>query len=66
IECCLDEWITGMKEDIKFSSTAYTPVYLVHLSSLQRFDERTSHYKLLEKIRVNILDVAQYVGGHLH
>lgn len=55
-----------MKEDIKFSSTAYTPVYLVHLSSLQRFDERTSHYKLLEKIRVNILDVARYVGGHLH
>ncbi|KAG1904175.1 uncharacterized protein F5891DRAFT_914700, partial [Suillus fuscotomentosus] len=38
IKCCLDKWIAGVKEDIKFLSTAYTPVYLVHLSSLQRFD----------------------------
>ncbi|KAG1867249.1 hypothetical protein DFJ58DRAFT_911671 [Suillus subalutaceus] len=25
IECCIDEWMTGLKEDIKFSSLAYSP-----------------------------------------
>lgn len=64
IECCIDEWITGVKEDIKFSSAAYSSVYMGHLSSLQRFDERTSAYKLLGKITDNILDVARYVPVH--
>ncbi|KAG0698832.1 hypothetical protein DFH29DRAFT_809820, partial [Suillus ampliporus] len=26
IECCIDEWMTGVKEDIKFSLVAYSPV----------------------------------------
>ncbi|KAG1764173.1 hypothetical protein EV702DRAFT_982245 [Suillus placidus] len=64
IECCIDEWITGVKEDIKFSSNAYSSVYVGHLSSLQRFDERTSAYKLLGKIADNILDIARYVPVH--
>ncbi|KAG1796077.1 uncharacterized protein HD556DRAFT_1216239, partial [Suillus plorans] len=59
IECCIDEWMTGVKEDIKFSSLAYSPVYLLHLNSLRRFDERTAAYKLLGKIGVNLLDVAR-------
>ncbi|KAG1888853.1 hypothetical protein F4604DRAFT_1915917 [Suillus subluteus] len=66
IECCIDEWLTGVKEDIKFSSAAYAPVYQVHLTSLRRFDERTSAYKLLEKICDNVLDVARlHAGVHL-
>ncbi|KAG1890065.1 hypothetical protein F4604DRAFT_1914615 [Suillus subluteus] len=66
IECCIDEWLTGVKEDIKFSSAAYAPVYQVHLTSLRRFNERTSAYKLLEKICDNVLDVARlHAGVHL-
>ncbi|KAG1867731.1 hypothetical protein F4604DRAFT_1927535 [Suillus subluteus] len=66
IECCIDEWLTGVKEDIKFSSAAYAPVYQVHLTSLRHFDERTSVYKLLEKICDNVLDVARlHAGVHL-
>ncbi|KAG1838539.1 hypothetical protein DFJ58DRAFT_917166 [Suillus subalutaceus] len=63
IECCIDEWMTGLKEDIKFSSLAYSPVYHLHLDSLQRFDERTAAYKLLGKIGVNLLDVARMHAG---
>ncbi|KAG1845928.1 hypothetical protein F4604DRAFT_1688561 [Suillus subluteus] len=63
IECCIDEWLTGVKEDIKFSSAAYAPVYQVHLTSLRRFNERTSAYKLLEKICDNVLDVARLHAG---
>jgi hypothetical protein len=61
MECCIDEWLTGVREDIKFASVTYSPVYLVHLESLQRFEERTAAYKLLAKIRDNILDVARLV-----
>ncbi|KAG1775839.1 hypothetical protein EV702DRAFT_1233191 [Suillus placidus] len=63
IECCIDEWITGVKEDIKFLSNAYSSVYVGHLRSLQHFDEWTSAYKLLGKIADNILDVARLHAG---
>ncbi|KAG2369329.1 hypothetical protein BDR07DRAFT_1476947 [Suillus spraguei] len=63
IECCIDEWMTGVKEYIKFSSATYTLVYLVHLSSLWRFDECTSTYNLLGKIGVNILNIAWLHAG---
>lgn len=63
IECCIDEWMTGVKEDIKFSSLAYSPVYLLHLNSLRRFDKWTAAYKLLGKIGVNLLDVARMHAG---
>ncbi|KAG1892034.1 hypothetical protein F4604DRAFT_1564880, partial [Suillus subluteus] len=66
LECCIDEWMTGVKEDIKFSSVAYSPVYLLHLNSLQRFEERTAAYKLLGKIGVDLLDVAQYVSDYFN
>ncbi|KAG1732916.1 uncharacterized protein EDB91DRAFT_1151042 [Suillus paluster] len=63
IECCIDEWMTGVKEDIKFSSVAYSPVYLIHLKSLRRFEERTAAYKLLGKIGVDLLDIARMHAG---
>ncbi|KAG1897052.1 uncharacterized protein F5891DRAFT_1051148 [Suillus fuscotomentosus] len=61
IECCIDEWLQGLKEDIKFTSATYGTVYHGHFCSLQRFDERTAPYKLLDKIRVNLHDVARCV-----
>ncbi|KAG1739155.1 uncharacterized protein EDB91DRAFT_1248911 [Suillus paluster] len=63
IECCINKWITRVKEDIKFSLATYSPIYLVHLSSLQQFDERTSGYKLLGKFGANILEVARLHAG---
>ncbi|KAG1842605.1 hypothetical protein F4604DRAFT_1544487, partial [Suillus subluteus] len=50
VKCCIDEWATGVREDIKFAVVSYSPVYLVHLESLQQFEERTAAYKLLGKI----------------
>ncbi|KAG2073877.1 hypothetical protein BDR04DRAFT_1115990 [Suillus decipiens] len=54
IECCIDEWLQGVKEDIKFTAATYGSIYQTHLSLLQRFDERTAPYKLLERICVEI------------
>ncbi|KAG1722537.1 uncharacterized protein EDB91DRAFT_203809, partial [Suillus paluster] len=63
IECCIDKWMTGVKEDIKFSSVAYSPGYLLHLNSLRRFEEQTAAYKLLSKIGVDLLDVTRMHAG---
>ncbi|KAG2106484.1 hypothetical protein BD769DRAFT_1675906 [Suillus cothurnatus] len=63
IECCIDEWLQGIKEDIKFTATTYGSVYQTHLSSLQHFDERTAPYKLLTRIRQNLHDVARFHAG---
>ncbi|KAG0698268.1 hypothetical protein DFH29DRAFT_855997 [Suillus ampliporus] len=63
IECCIDEWMQGLKEDIKFTSATYGPVYNGHFSSLLRFDERTAPYKLLEKICTNLHDTARFHAG---
>ncbi|KAG1831210.1 hypothetical protein DFJ58DRAFT_671426, partial [Suillus subalutaceus] len=62
IGCCIDEWLQGLKEDIKFTAATYGCVYQTHLSSLQRFDERTAPYKLFERICDNLHDVARYVS----
>ncbi|KAG1857810.1 hypothetical protein F4604DRAFT_1685106 [Suillus subluteus] len=61
IECCIDEWLQGLKEDIKFTLAAYATVYQVHFDLLQRFHERTELYKLLERLCDSLHDRA-----HLH
>ncbi|KAH7920043.1 hypothetical protein BV22DRAFT_1021966, partial [Leucogyrophana mollusca] len=50
-ECCIDEWATGIKEDIKFTAAAYADVYKAHLKCLLKFGEHTRKYDLLGKIR---------------
>ncbi|KAG2358204.1 hypothetical protein BDR07DRAFT_1220573, partial [Suillus spraguei] len=50
IECCIDEWLQGLKENIKFTSASYASVYKDHFGLLQHFHERTAPYKLLEKL----------------
>jgi hypothetical protein len=49
----------GVKEDIKFTATAYGSVYNNHLDSLQCLDQRMAPYKLFEKICDNLHDVAR-------
>ncbi|KAG2132880.1 uncharacterized protein EDB93DRAFT_1255101 [Suillus bovinus] len=63
IECCIDEWMQGVKEDIRFTAIAYGSVYHNHLNSLQRFDKRTAPYKLFERICDNLHDVARFHAG---
>jgi len=63
IECCIDEWLKSLKEDIKFTSVTYGAVYNSHFGLLQRFDERTAPYKLLEKICTSLHDTARFHAG---
>ncbi|KAG1821864.1 uncharacterized protein BJ212DRAFT_1334147, partial [Suillus subaureus] len=63
IECCIDEWLQGLKEDIKFTLATYGTVYHGHFSSLQCFDECTVPYKLLKRIRTILHDTAHFHAG---
>ncbi|KDQ60022.1 hypothetical protein JAAARDRAFT_711578 [Jaapia argillacea MUCL 33604] len=50
IECCIDEWGSGVKTDINFMAVEYKRVYDTHLESLVNFGQHTSHYNLLNKL----------------
>ncbi|KAG2100247.1 hypothetical protein BD769DRAFT_1677083 [Suillus cothurnatus] len=63
IECCINKWLQGLKEDVKFTSATYGTVYHGHFGSLQRFDERTAPYRLLKRIRTNLHDTARFHAG---
>ncbi|KAG1879069.1 hypothetical protein F4604DRAFT_1923219 [Suillus subluteus] len=63
IKCCFNEWMQGLKEDIKFMSTTYGAVYNTHLGSLLRFDECTVAYKLIDKMCTNLHDTAHFHAG---
>ncbi|TFK58262.1 hypothetical protein BDN72DRAFT_748755, partial [Pluteus cervinus] len=39
IECCADEWATGVQADIHFTAATYRSVYKKHLATLTKFKE---------------------------
>lgn len=41
IECCIDEWISGIRSDIPFSTALYKDVYEDHIRCLDRFNKIT-------------------------
>ncbi|KAG1734203.1 uncharacterized protein EDB91DRAFT_1084113 [Suillus paluster] len=63
IECCIDEWLQGLKEDIKFTSATYASIYQAHFDSLQRFHKCTAPYKLLERLCDSLHDRARLHAG---
>ncbi|KIM57107.1 hypothetical protein SCLCIDRAFT_131091, partial [Scleroderma citrinum Foug A] len=54
IECCIDEWMTGMQMDIPFTIQDYCGRYNSHLKCLQDFDEATKEFGVLKGICARI------------
>jgi Domain of unknown function (DUF6532) len=61
MECVLDEWSSGIKTEVQFTSVDYRPVYEAHLKCLQDFDRHTKKHKLLDKICTRLHNVGRYV-----
>ena len=59
IECCIDEWISGIRADIPFSTALYKDVYEDHIRCLEHFNKVTK-----QLILPNIL-VKLYNRGRL-
>ena len=60
IECCIDEWITGIKTDIPFSTALYKDVYEDHIRCLERFNKITKQL-ILPNILVKLYNRGRYV-----
>lgn len=44
IECCIDEWTTGIRTDCAFTTAAYRDIYVDHLRCLQDFISHDKKY----------------------
>ncbi|KAJ6585983.1 hypothetical protein B0H19DRAFT_1111100 [Mycena capillaripes] len=50
IECCIDEWATGVKTDVPFTAADYRSVYQEHLKCLDEFEKHTAPRDILGNI----------------
>ncbi|KAJ7062181.1 hypothetical protein C8F01DRAFT_126258 [Mycena amicta] len=63
IECCIDEWLSGVRTDVPFTAAEYASVYRGHLTSLEEFEKRTAPHPILEKILMRIHTDARFHSG---
>ncbi|KAL6305982.1 hypothetical protein BKA93DRAFT_775949 [Sparassis latifolia] len=63
IECGIDEWATGIKEDIAFSAASYKEVYEAHLHCLEDFEKHTVKYGIVRKLREMLHSNARFHSG---
>ncbi|KAL6300343.1 hypothetical protein BKA93DRAFT_829165 [Sparassis latifolia] len=63
IECCIDEWAMGIKEDVQFTALSYKPIFNAHLECLERFDKHTVRYKLLGRLCKSLHANARFHSG---
>jgi hypothetical protein len=50
IECCIDEWSTGVETLKKFTVDEYQDILEEHLNNLMVFDKNTKDQGLLPKL----------------
>ncbi|KAI6095823.1 hypothetical protein EV401DRAFT_2083474 [Pisolithus croceorrhizus] len=63
IECCIDEWMTGMQTDIPFTIQEYRAAYESHLKCLQAFEDATKTYNVLPSICSKLYEVGCIHSG---
>ncbi|KAF8152478.1 hypothetical protein B0H34DRAFT_118546 [Crassisporium funariophilum] len=66
IECCLDEWMTGIKTSIDFSSKLYGDIYAAHLRHIKEFQDYTTKNKagdLLDSILTKLHNRGRFNAG---
>ena len=61
MECGIDEWGTGIKTEVPFTTIDYRPVFDAHLKCLHEFWEATKKHELLDKICLKLYNVGWYI-----
>ena len=56
IECCIDEFANGTRKDIQFTAEEYEPIYVEHLSNLDKFDDHTKAHGIVPKLLMALHD----------
>ncbi|KAJ7712831.1 hypothetical protein DFH07DRAFT_763371, partial [Mycena maculata] len=63
VENSIDEYLTGIRMDVPFTSNDYRSVYEGHLKSLREFAEHTAKYQILDKILIRMHSDARFHSG---
>ncbi|KAJ7186338.1 hypothetical protein GGX14DRAFT_581118 [Mycena pura] len=63
IECCIDEWLTGIKTDTAFTAADYAAAYRKALESLERFEKKTAPRNILENILTRVHNIGRFHSG---
>ncbi|KAJ7088510.1 hypothetical protein B0H15DRAFT_1022499 [Mycena belliarum] len=63
IECGIDEWATGVKTDVPFTSADYRSVYLDHLKALDDFEKHTASRDILGNILTRVHNIGRFHSG---
>ena len=61
MECGIDEWGTGIKTEVPFTTMDYHPMFDAHLKCLCELQEATKKHELLDKICFKLYNVGWYV-----
>ncbi|KAF8193587.1 hypothetical protein K438DRAFT_1828910 [Mycena galopus ATCC 62051] len=63
IECGIDEWATGIKTDVPFTSADYRTTYTDHIASLTAFEKRSAPRDILGNILTRLHNVGRFHSG---
>ncbi|KAJ7856440.1 hypothetical protein B0H13DRAFT_1178125 [Mycena leptocephala] len=63
IECSIDEWATGIKTDVPFTSADYRSVYQEHLKCLNEFEKHTAPRDILGNILTRVHNIGRFHSG---
>ncbi|KAJ7690981.1 hypothetical protein B0H17DRAFT_1063845 [Mycena rosella] len=63
IENSIDEWATGIRTDLPFTTTDYRSVYESHIQALQKFEDQTQPHKILDNILVRLHNIGRFHSG---
>ncbi|KAJ6510912.1 hypothetical protein C8R45DRAFT_814744, partial [Mycena sanguinolenta] len=63
IECGIDEWGTGIKTDVPFTSAEYRGIYLQHLKALDDFEKAAGARDILGNIRIRLHNIGRFHSG---
>ncbi|KAF8212895.1 hypothetical protein K438DRAFT_1957477 [Mycena galopus ATCC 62051] len=59
IECGIDEWATGIKTDVPFTSADYRTTYTDHIASLTAFEKHSAPRDILGNILTRLHNVGR-------
>ncbi|KAJ7347810.1 hypothetical protein DFH08DRAFT_698799 [Mycena albidolilacea] len=63
IECGIDEWATGIKADVPFTSADYRSVYIDHIKAMSDFETRSAPRDILGNILTRLHNIGRFHSG---
>ncbi|KAJ7076595.1 hypothetical protein B0H15DRAFT_934291 [Mycena belliarum] len=63
VEHLIDEWATGIRTDVQFTTTDYRSIYEGHITALQQFEDHTQAHFILDNILERLHNIGRFNSG---